>query len=158
MENNQSNGMDYQTVGAVDFGRSLQGIGLNILVRDVPGLCKFLHDVFEVRVHRQSADFAIVSYQSQVFQLHADHTYHSHPLPSLLPENGARGAGIEIRLYNTDPDHAATLAEQHAHESTLLEAPANKPHGLRECIILCENGFAWAPSRALSDSESESVI
>lgn len=157
MDKNQSTGMDYETVGAVEFGRSLHGIGLNILVRDVIGLCEFLHDVFDAEVHRQSADFAIVSYQSQVFQLHADHTYHSHPLPSLLPENGARGAGIEIRLYNTDPDRAAAIAEQHAHNSMLLEAPANKPHGLRECIILCENGYAWASSRALSASESEAA-
>jgi len=145
--------MDYATVGAVDFGRSLTGIGLNILVRDVPALCRFLADVFYMEVQRQSADFAIVSYEGQVFQLHADHTYHSHPLPSLLPENGARGAGIEIRLYGTDPDEAVARADKHDHSSTLLEEPANKPHGLRECIILCENGYAWAPSRPLSADE-----
>lgn len=145
--------MDYETVGAADFGRSLSGIGLNILVKDVPGLCSFLGDVFDVQVHRQSADFAIVTYHGQVFQLHADSTYHSHPLPSLLPENGARGGGIELRLYDTDPDNAAALAEKHSHDSTLLEPPTNKPHGLRECIILCENGYAWAPSRPLLQDE-----
>ena len=145
--------MDYENIGAVDFGRSLTGIGLNILVRDVIGLCTFLADVFDIKVHRQSTDFAILSFEGQVFQLHADPTYHSHPLPSLLPENGARGAGIEIRLYATDPDEAAARADKHDHRSTLLESPTNKPHGLRECIILCENGYAWAPSRPLSDDE-----
>jgi hypothetical protein len=146
--------MDYENVDAVEFGRSLRGIGLNLLVRDVTGLCQFLADVFSMQVLRQSADFAIVRYQEQVFQLHADHTYHSHPLPSLLPENGARGGGIEIRLYDTDPDTAATLAAAHAHDATQLEPPTNKPHGLRECIILCENGYAWAPSRQLTDDEA----
>ena len=35
---------------------------------------------------------------------------HNNPLPSLLPENGARGAGVEIRLYNSNPDVAEKLA------------------------------------------------
>jgi len=157
MSSEPDNTMDYETVGAVEFGGSLRGIGLNILVRDVPRLCDFLADVFSIEVHRQSADFAIVSYLGQVFQIHADHTYHSHPLPSLLPENGARGGGIEIRLYDTDPDQAVARADAHSHDSTLLEAPTNKPHGLRECIILCENGYAWAPSRPLTAAENENV-
>ncbi len=145
--------MDLDTVNAADFGRSLTGIGLNLLVRDVPGLSLFLSEVFDMSIYRQSTGFAIAKYSGAVFQIHADHTYHSHPLPSLLPEFGARGGGIEIRLYDTDPDMAAERASKHAHESTLLQAPSNKPHGLRECIILCENGYAWVPSRCLCDDE-----
>ena len=34
--------MDYETMGADAFGRSLRGIGLNLLVRDVRGLAEFL--------------------------------------------------------------------------------------------------------------------
>ena len=145
--------MDFETVSAEDFGRSLSGLGLNILVRDVARLAAFLSDVFAMKVHRQSADFAIVTYGDQLFQLHADYTYHSHPLPSLLPEAGPRGGGIEIRLYQSDPDEAAARAEAHPHGSTLLQAPADKPHGLRECVILCENGYAWCPSRPLSEQD-----
>ena len=96
-------------------------------------------------------------YADSVFQLHADATFHSNPLLSVLPENGARGAGLEIRLYQTDPDQAMEAAGSHAHESHVLQAPANKPHGLRECIILCENGYAWVPSRPLSKAESDAV-
>ena len=149
--------MDYQTVDAVAFGRSLRGLGLNLLVRNVPNLARFLSDVFEMQAYQVTDDFAIIAYGDQIFQLHADHTYHSHPLPSLLPEAGARGAGIEIRLYATDPDQAAAKAAQHDHESTLLQAPANKPHGLRECVILCENGYAWFPSRPLTQAESDAL-
>ena len=145
--------MNLETVKAEDFGRSLKGLGLNILVRDVPSLTLFLSDVFNMKAHRQSTDFAILIYSDQVFQLHADHTYHSHPLPSLLPELGPRGGGIEIRLYDTDPDAAAERAARHAHGSTLLQEPTNKPHGLRECVILCENGYAWIPSRHLTEKE-----
>lgn len=138
--------MDYETVDADSFGRSLRGIGLNLLVRDVPDRCAFLEAVFGMRTHQVSADFAIVTYGDQVFQLHSDGTYHANPLLGLLPENPPRGAGIEIRLYDTDPDEAAARAE--AQGATILQAPADKPHGLREAFILDGDGYAWVPSRA----------
>ena len=94
-----------------------------------------------------SNDFAIVTYGGQVFQLHGDATYHSNPLLALLPEIPPRGAGIEIRLYDTDPD--AAVARAKAAGGTILQAPTDKPHGLREAYILCENGYAWVPSVAL---------
>ncbi len=140
--------MEFETISPEDFGRSLKGIGINLLVRDVQGLAGFLTDVFGMTAHRMSADFAIMTYAGEVFQLHADATYHAHPLPSLLPEAGARGAGIEIRLYETDPDKAAARAALFP-DATILQAPADKPHGLRECVILCENGYAWVPSRRI---------
>ncbi|MFY0616261.1 glyoxalase [Shimia sp.] len=143
--------MDFETVSAEKFGASLRGIGLNLLVRDVPGLCATLVDVFDMTAHRISADFAILVSGTDVFQLHSDATYHSHPLPSLLSEAGARGAGIEIRLYDTDPDAAHAKAE--AQGMTVLQPPTNKPHGLRECYLLCENGYAWVPSRPLSEND-----
>ena len=149
--------MDYETASANEFGGSLKGLGLNILVRDVGRTVRFLVEVFGMKAFQPTADFAIMTYGAEVFQVHADHTYHSHPLPSLLPESGPRGGGIEIRLYDTDPDRAAEDAEAHEHETTLLQEPANKPHGLRECVILCENGYAWLPSRKLSDEEIEAV-
>lgn len=139
--------MDFETVGADVFGKSLRGIGLNLLVRDVVGLCKTLESVFGKQAHRVSPDFAIVRYGEQLFQLHSDGTYHSHPLPSLLPEAGARGAGAEIRLYDTDPDKAYEIAESAG--MAVLQSPTDKPHGLRECYLLCENGYAWVPSRPL---------
>ena len=98
--------------------------------------------------HRLSRDFAIMTYEGAVFQLHSDGTFGAHPLLGLLPEAGARGAGIEIRLYETDPDASATRAEA-AEGAIVLQAPADKPHGLRECVILCPNGYAWVPSRRL---------
>jgi catechol 2,3-dioxygenase-like lactoylglutathione lyase family enzyme len=139
--------MDYETVAAADFGKSLRGIGLNLLVRDVEATAGFLRDVFGVGVHRLSRDFAIITYGDQVFQLHSDGTYHSNPLPSLLPETPPRGAGIEIRLYDTDPDEAAARAE--AQGALILQGPTDKPHGLREAYILCDDGYAWVPSRPL---------
>ncbi|MEM8579314.1 MAG: glyoxalase [Pseudomonadota bacterium] len=137
--------MDYDTIGAEPFGAGLRGIGINLLVRDVAAQVAFLCDVFEMRAHQPTADFAIMSYGAQVFQLHSDGTYHSNPLLSLLPETPPRGAGIEIRLYETDPELAVARAE--AAGAMILQPPTNKPHGLREAYILCDNGYAWVPSR-----------
>ncbi len=140
--------MDYQTVPAPDFGRSLTGLTVNLLVQDVPREVAFLTRVFGMTAHRAGRDFAIMVYGEQVFQLHADHTYHANPLPSLLPEAGARGAGVELRLHETDPDEAVERAREFS-GAVVLQGAADKPHGLREAYILCENGYAWVPSRRL---------
>jgi len=139
--------MDYETVSAGDFGASLTGIGLNILVRDVLAQVTFLQDVFGMNGHQATKDFAIMSHGGQVLQLHSDGTYHSNPLLGLVPESGVRGGGAEFQLYNTDPDKAVELAE--ARGDYILQVPMDKPHGLREAYILCENGYAWVPSRPL---------
>lgn len=139
--------MNYDDITPEDFGGSLRGIGLNLLVRDVARQVAFLETVFGMKAFQPTTDFAIMTYGEQVFQLHSDGTYHSNPLLGLLPENPPRGAGIEIRLYDSDPDDARDRAE--AAGATILQAPTDKPHGLREAYILCENGYAWVPSRPL---------
>lgn len=139
--------MDFVTVSADAFGASLRGLGINILVSDVPRCVDFLTDVFAMNAHQASADFAIMVYQSQVFQLHSDATYAAHPLQALVPENPPRGLGIELRLYDSDPDTAAARAE--AMGAMVLQAPSDKPHGLRECAILGPDGYLWVPSRPL---------
>lgn len=137
--------MDYDSVGAEEFGASLRGIGLNILVRDVLAEAAFLEAVFGMTAHQATSDFAIMRHRENVFQLHSDGTYHSNPLLGLLPESPPRGAGIEIQLYDTDPDRAVALAQEKG--AMILQEPTDKPHGLREAYILCENGYAWVPSR-----------
>ena len=137
--------MDYETVSAKDFGASLRGMGLNLLVRDLGRQVAFLKEVFGMKTFQPSADFAIMTYGEQVFQLHSDGTYHSNPLLGLLPENPPRGGGIEIRLYDSDPEAVCAIAE--AAGGTILQTPTDKPHGLREAYVLCENGYAWVASR-----------
>ncbi len=137
--------MDYESVSAEDFGASLTGLGVNILVTDVRETAGFLAEVFDMGIHRLSDDFAIVTYGTQVFQLHSDGTYHSNPLQGLLPENPPRGAGLELRLYDSDPERAVAKAK--AAGGTILQEPTDKPHGLREAYILDRDGYAWVPSR-----------
>ncbi|MCV6586146.1 MAG: glyoxalase [Marinibacterium sp.] len=137
---------DYDRIDADGFGRSLRGIGLNLLVRDVGASCDFLIAVFGMTAHQPTADFAILRYGDQVFQIHSDGTYHANPLLGLLPDAPPRGAGIEIRLYDSDPDAAVARAGA-VPQATVLQAPTDKPHGLREAYILDGDGYAWVPSR-----------
>jgi catechol 2,3-dioxygenase-like lactoylglutathione lyase family enzyme len=141
--------MDLERVSAADLGAGLRGLGLNLLVRDAAATAAFLSDVFGMQVHRVSRDFAVMAYGRQLFQLHADATFASHPLHGLLPEAGPRGAGIELRLYETDPDAAWARAAGNP-AATLLREPQDRPHGLREAVILCPDGYAWVPSRPLA--------
>ncbi|MDP5336355.1 MAG: VOC family protein [Paracoccaceae bacterium] len=139
--------MDFDSVTAPDFGRSLSGLGLNLLVRDVPRQARFLADVFGMQTRRINQDFAIIDYHGQFVQLHADRTYHANPLLSLLPESGPRGTGAELRLFQTDPDTAAARAD--AAGGMILQPPTDKPHGLREAYIMDPDGYVWVPSRPL---------
>lgn len=139
--------MDYETISAEDFGAALRGFGFNILVADVRQTARFLEATFALQAHRVSEDFAIITQGSNVLQLHSDATYSANPLLGLLPETPPRGAGIEIRLYDCDPDQAAARAK--AEGGTILQEPTDKPHGLRECYILCRDGYAWVASRPL---------
>ena len=100
---------------------------------------------FALKCHQVSDDFAIVSHGNHVFQLHADHTYHSHPMINLMPDNPPRGLGIEIRLCDCDPDTAVKNAEEHQYH--VLEPALKKPHGLREAFIQCHDGYVWCPSK-----------
>ena len=140
--------MDYETVDAAAFGHALRAVTVNLLCRDVIGEAAFLTAVFGMQAHRVSADFAIMLHAGQPVQLHSDGAYASHPLPSLLPEAGPRGGGIEIRLHEADPDEAAARAE--AAGGVVLRAPKDGvAHGLREAVILSPSGYAFVPSRRI---------
>jgi catechol 2,3-dioxygenase-like lactoylglutathione lyase family enzyme len=145
--------MDYETVSAEDFGASLRGLGLNLIVPDVAREIAFLTGALEMTAHRASADFAIMVAGGAVLQLHSDGTYSGNPYQALLPENPPRGAGAELRLYDIDPDIAAGKTE--AAGGMILQAPTDKPHGLREAFLLSPAGFCWVPSRPLSQAHLE---
>ncbi len=139
--------MDYATVGGAALGRSLTGVGLNILTRDAGALARFVSEVFGLTLLRESRDFALVQHQGQIIQFHSDAAFAGHPLYALLPENPPRGTGVQIYLFNTDPDASAVRAE--ALGGSLLELPRDKPHGLREATILSPEGHAFTSAKIL---------
>jgi catechol 2,3-dioxygenase-like lactoylglutathione lyase family enzyme len=140
--------MDYETVPPPEFGHALRAITVNLLCRDVEAEAAFLVAVFGMQAHRASADFAILLHAGQPLQLHSDGTYACHPLPALLPESGPRGAGIEVRLHEADPDVAVARAK--AAGGVVLQGATDKAaHGLREAVILSPSGYAFVPSRRI---------
>ena len=144
---------EMQTMGGAAYGKSLAEIGINLLVRDVEKTAAFLETVLGATIIRADRDFAIIGYHSSHFMLHQDATYSENELLSVLPETGARGAGLEIRFYHTDPDEAQNEAEISAEKfgCTVLRRSSDRPHGLRECYILSEDGYCFVPSRPLAD-------
>ena len=137
---------------AEDYGRSLKGFGVNLLVRDVLRAVDFARDILQAETVTADKDFAVLRHRvnGQVlaeWMLHADGTYHSNPLLGLLPENGPRGAGAELRLYHLDPD--AAVARAKARGDVVLMEPADKPHGMREAYILDPDGYCWVVSLPL---------
>ena len=149
--------MDLDRIDAVAFGRSLRGLGLNLLVADVDRAREFHQAVFGWEAFQPTRDFAILRRPdgSAVLQLHADHTYNANPLAGLLPGAGPRGAGAELRLFDVDPDGAAQRTQ--APGGMILQPATTKPHGLREAYTLDPDGYCWVPSRPLTDAEVEAV-
>jgi len=147
--------MDYETISPAAFGAGLRGLGLNLLVPDVAAEVRFLCDIVGFTAHRVSTDFAILTYGTDVMQVHADGTYHSHPLLGLVPENPPRGAGASLHAFETDPD--AAWADARTAGAMVLQRPTNKPHGLRESCILSPSGYSWVVSRPLTATEQEAL-
>ena len=114
---------------ADEYGRSLSGLGVNLLVADVARALRF--------------QTAVLGAFSAEWMFHADHTYHDHPLRGSLTPELARGIGVELRLHGCDPD----AAERHARELgyTVLAGAIDKPHGLREAYLLDADGYLWVP-------------
>ena len=107
-----------------------------------------------MKVHRDNQDFAVVQSGRTYFQLHADHTYHSNPLPSLLHKDGVRGAGVELRLYEFDPDECEVRASKL--DFVILKNSGDSPHGLRECSFLDHDGYCWVPSKTTENKPNNS--
>ena len=140
---------DLENVSADAFGKALKGLGLNLIVRQIAPHVDFLKEVFDVQEYQVASDFALLIYADHLFQLHADHTYNSHPLLQLLPENPPIGTGVGTRLYESDPNICHDLAVERG--DSILQIPIDKPHSVRESAILSHDGHVWVPSKSLAD-------
>jgi len=132
---------------ADEYGRSLGGLSVNLLVRSVPEAVRFQRDVLGASVVYADPDFAVVRGWGGEWMLHADHTYAGHPMRERAGDGLPRGAGVELRLHGADPDEAARRAR--AAGFVVLAGPDDKPHGLREAHILDADGYIWVPDRPL---------
>ena len=128
---------------ADEYGRSLKGLGVNLLVRDVAASVEFAQTVLGAESVYADADFAVLRHGDAEWMLHADHTYEDNPLHGFAAGLEGRGAGAELRLHHCDPDSVEAAARTAGH--TVLAGAADKPHGLREAHILDPDGYCWVP-------------
>jgi uncharacterized glyoxalase superfamily protein PhnB len=134
-----------------DYGRSLRpGLGVNLLVRDVAGSVRFATEALGATATYADNDVAVLRLVGAEWMLHADHTYRDNPLSGIVDGAEARGVGIELRLYGVDPDAAEERAR--AGGWTVLSGAIDKPHGLREAILIDDEGYVWIPSVPLAPS------
>lgn len=136
-------------MAASDYGKSLTGLGLNLLVVDMDRAIDFQTNVLGAQVVYSDPDFAVMEAMGSSWMLHADHTYTDHPLSGSLRPEIARGVGTEIRLHGCDPDQAEARARQRG--DTVLAGAMDKPHGLREVYLIDPDGYVWVPDVPTND-------
>jgi uncharacterized glyoxalase superfamily protein PhnB len=110
------------------YGRSLRGLGVNLLVQDTARAVAFARDVLGLTIVYADADLAVLRYDAH----------------ALLPRTrvaALRGGGVELRVHDGDPD--AAVAAAHEHGYGVLDPATDKPHGLREAYIIDADGYVW---------------
>jgi catechol 2,3-dioxygenase-like lactoylglutathione lyase family enzyme len=130
------------SVSASDYGRTLAGLSLNLLVRDIDRSLPFYTDVLGFRDLHHDPDFAALERDGVRLMLHADHTYAAQPWAPRLAEKGKRGFGAEIRILGIDPDAAERRARERGH--TVLYATKEWPHGWRDVVLEDPDGYTFA--------------
>ncbi|HSS63248.1 MAG TPA: hypothetical protein VLS27_02360 [Gammaproteobacteria bacterium] len=128
---------------APEYGRSLTGFGVNLLVRSIEDALSFQTEVLGAGVVYHDADIAVLRFESAEWMLHAYHTYDAHPLYPVISGDAPKGVGVELRLHGRDPDAAESAARRLGF--TVVETTKDKPHGLRECVIRDQDGYFWVP-------------
>ena len=128
---------------APDYGRSLRGLGINLLVREIGAVLPFQREVLDAEVVYSDPDIAVLRRNGAEWMLHAHHTYDAHPWHPIVTSDAPRGIGVELRLHGRDPDAAEAAARRLRFE--ILQPAADKPHGLREAYILDRDGYVWVP-------------
>jgi catechol 2,3-dioxygenase-like lactoylglutathione lyase family enzyme len=134
-------------MSGADYGRTLRGLGFNLIVSDVTSSIHFATEVLGATVFFRTDAFAAMKLHGADFMFHVPSSYRGNELHATLVSDAPRGVGVELRCYHSDPDVAEAKARQHGY--TVLAGSLDKPHGLRECMLLDNDGYVWIPSRHL---------
>lgn len=131
-------------MSGADYGRSLRGLGFNLIVSDVSRAIHFATEVLGASVFFRTDVFAAMKLHGADFMFHVPSSYRGNELHATLVSDAPRGVGVELRCYHVDPDVAEQAARAHGY--TVLAGSLDKPHGLRECMLLDDDGYVWIPS------------
>jgi catechol 2,3-dioxygenase-like lactoylglutathione lyase family enzyme len=128
---------------APEYGRTLTGLTVNLLVRDVAASLPFYTEVLGLKALYKDPDFAALEGGGVRMMLHADHTYDRfEPEVARLAAAGKRGTGAEIRISGLDPD--AVEARARALGFTVNVPAQVFAHGWRECRLEDSDGYMFA--------------
>jgi catechol 2,3-dioxygenase-like lactoylglutathione lyase family enzyme len=129
-------------MSAADYGRTLAGFSVNLIVRDIARSIPFYTGVLELRLLYSDEDFAAFEGGGVKLQLHADHAYAQMPWADRLREDTRRGLGVEMRILGIDPD----AAERRARDGgfTVAVPVRDWPHGWRDCVLEDLDGYTFA--------------
>jgi uncharacterized glyoxalase superfamily protein PhnB len=131
-----------------DYGRSLPGFCVNLLVSDPRPTADFYAAVLGATRRYVDREFAALELAGGVpLMLHADSSYAGHPWAGELKDGVRRGLGAELRLLGPDPDQVEAAARDAG--GTVLQPAQDKPHGWRETIVADPEGYTWAVGRRL---------
>jgi uncharacterized glyoxalase superfamily protein PhnB len=133
---------------APQYARTLEGLTVNLLVRDIANALPFHRQVLGATLVYSDPDVAVFRHLNAEWMLHADHTYDAHPIHAALVKATTRGLGAELRLHGRDPDEAERAARRLGFE--VIEASADKGHGLREAYLRDADGYVWVPDVPLA--------
>ena len=139
-------------MSASQYGRSLRGLTVNLIVRNMGRMLEFQRLVLEAEIVYEDPDFAVFEGYGAQWMAHADHTYDHNPLEALLTLNQPRGGLVELRIHGCDPDRAERQARQKGYQ--VVRAAADKPHGLREAYLRDAEGYLWVPDRSITSTNS----
>ena len=139
-------------MSASQYGRSLRGLTVNLIVRNMARMLEFQRLVLEAEIVYEDPDFAVFEGYGAQWMAHADHTYDHNPLEALLTLNQPRGGLVELRIHGCDPDRAEQQARQRGYQ--VVQATADKPHGLREAYLRDAEGYLWVPDRSIATASS----
>ena len=131
----------------LEYGRTLTGLTMNLIVRNVAASLPFYRDVLGLTVHYADVDFAALELADAKIQLHADHTYDHQPWAARLADRSKRGFGAEIRIMGVDPDAAERRAREH--RVSVLSGSKDWPHGWRDVVLEDPDGYTFAVGIAL---------
>ncbi len=130
-------------MSAEQYGHSLAGLSINLLVKEMDAALRFQTLVIEASIVYSDPDFAVMRGFGSEWMLHADHAYDANVMHGFVTGAGARGIGVELRLHGCDPDQATMNARSQGF--AVIADPQDKPHGLRECYIADDDGYIWVP-------------
>ena len=129
---------------ASEYSKDLSGLTINLLVKDIKHSINFLQKIINAKIIYQDPDFAAIEGFGSSWNIYSYHTYDNHAYINIIKSSKPKGLGIELRVIGCDPDRAEERARKENY--IILSNSMNKPHGMRECYILDNNGFCWVPS------------